>query len=118
MNGQPVNTGRPTASELVAAVAEFLEGDVRAATAGAVNFHALVAANALRIVERELLDESSPGPGNAVAELGYTDEDELADAIRAGALDGRDTEVLACLRSLVGHRLAIASPGYGNPPTT
>ena len=42
--------GRPTAAELVAAVAEFLDADVRAATTGVVNFHALVAANALRIV--------------------------------------------------------------------
>ena len=40
--------GRPTAAELVAAVAEFLEGDVRSATTGSVNFHALVAANVLR----------------------------------------------------------------------
>ena len=37
--------GRPTAAELVAAVAEFLEGDVRSNTTGSVNFHALVAAN-------------------------------------------------------------------------
>ncbi|WP_158420129.1 MULTISPECIES: hypothetical protein [Mycobacterium ulcerans group] len=34
------NYERPTAAELVAAVAEFLEGDVRAATDGQVNFHA------------------------------------------------------------------------------
>ena len=54
--------GRPTAAELVAAVAEFLEGDVRSNTTGAVNFHALVAANALRIVERELLDEEMSEP--------------------------------------------------------
>ena len=48
--------GRPTAAELVAAVAEFLETDVREATSGSVNFHARVAANVLRTVERELLD--------------------------------------------------------------
>lgn len=105
--------GRPTAAELVAAVAEFLEEEVRATTTGAVNFHALVAANALRIVERELLDESAAGPPDALAELGYANEDELAAAIRAGDLDGRDAEVRACLRELVGHRLAIAHPGYG-----
>ena len=105
--------GRPTAAELVAAVAEFLEGDVRAATAGAVNFHALVAANALRIVQRELLDESAAAARDALAALGYADEEDLAAAIRAGALDGRDGEVRACLRALVGHRLSIAHPGYG-----
>jgi hypothetical protein len=105
--------GRPTAAELIAAVAEFLEGDVRAATTGAINFHALVAANALRIVQRELLDESSAKPRAALASLGYADEDDLAAAIRAGDLDGREAEVRACLRALVGHRLAIAHPGYG-----
>lgn len=104
--------GRPTAAELVAAVAEFLEGDVRANTSGAVNFHALVAANALRIVERELLDPRDDAPRAALAALGYPDEDALAAAIRAGELDGRDAEVMGCLRELVRHRLAVAHPGY------
>ena len=104
--------GRPSAAELVAAVAEFLDGEVRSATTGAVNFHALVAANALRIVERELLDSEADTPLVALDALGYPDEDALAAAIRAGELDGRDTEVMACLRALVRHRLAIAHPGY------
>jgi hypothetical protein len=104
---------RPTAAELIAAVAEFLESDVRANTTGAVNFHALVAANALRIVERELLDDSPGGPVEALHDLGYPDEAALAAAIRAGALDGSHAEVLACLRAVVGHRLAISHPGYG-----
>ena len=104
--------GRPSAAELVAAVAEFLDGEVRSATTGAVNFHALVAANALRIVERELLDSGADAPLAALAALGYADEDALAGAIRAGELDGRDTEVVSCLRALVRHRLAVAHPGY------
>lgn len=104
--------GRPTAVELVAAVAEFLETEVRAATSGAVNFHALVAANALRIVERELLDETAAEPAAALRPLGYTDEAALAAAIRSGELDGRDPDVLACLRTIAGHRLAISHPGY------
>lgn len=85
--------GRPTAAELIDAVAGFLEGEVRANTTGAVNFHALVAANALRIVERELRDDRDPP-----TYLGYLNEDSLAAAIRAGELDGRDAEVLAGLR--------------------
>ena len=104
--------GRPTAAELVAAVAEFLEGDVRSATTGAVSFHVLVAANALRIVERELLDAQSGRPAAALAGLGYPDEDALAAAIRSGSLDDRAAEVVACLRELVGHRLSVAHPGY------
>jgi aminoglycoside phosphotransferase (APT) family kinase protein len=104
--------GRPTATELVVAVAEFLETDVRQATSGQVGFHARVAANVLRIVERELLDTGATAAATALAELGFADEGALAAAIRAGDLDGRADGVTACLRILVGHRLAVAHPGY------
>ena len=104
--------GRPTAAELVAAVAEFLETDMRKATDGRVNFHARVAANVLRTVERELLDDAATALADALAGLGFTDEAQLAAAIRAGALDDRPDEVTACLRTLVRRRLAVAHPGY------
>ena len=104
--------GRPTAAELVAAVADFLDEDVRGATEGQVNFHARVAANVLRTVERELLDESAAEVTDALAELGFADEPQLAAAIRAGELDGRAGEVLGCLRTLVRHRLSVNHPGY------
>jgi hypothetical protein len=106
--------GRPLAAELVAAVAEFLETDVRSATEGQVNFHARVAANALRIVERELLDDSEAESRAALAGLGFADEEELAAAIRAGDMDGQAEQVTACLRILVRRRLAAAHPGYDN----
>lgn len=99
--------GRPTAAELVAAVAEFLETDVRDGTTGHVNFHARVAANVLRTVERELLDER-PEPGL----LGFEDEADLAAAIRRGDLDGRDADLLPALRTLVLHKLTVSHPGY------
>ena len=116
--------GRPTAAELVAAVADFLDNDVRSATgrdgrladAGQVNFHARVAANVLRIVERELSDDSAAEVTNKLAELGFTDEPQLAAAIRAGVLDDRADDVLPLLRTLVRHRLAIAHPGYDSSP--
>src|ERR1700693_3680945 len=95
--------GRPTAAELVAAVTEFLESDVRGATEGQVNFHARVAANVLRIVERELTAESTTP----------TDERGLVAAIRDGGLDGRDDEGITALRTLVYDRLAGAPPGSG-----
>jgi hypothetical protein len=104
--------GRPTAAELVAAVAEFLENDIRAATTGQVNFHSRVAANALRMVERELQNPGESDLRAALDPLGFADETALAAAIRAGELDGRDDDVVACLRTLVGHRLAAAHPGY------
>lgn len=112
MTGSRWLYGRPTAAELVAAVADFLDGDVRDATEGQVNFHARVAANVLRTVERELLDASAAAATEAVAGLGFPDEAALAAAIRAGDLDDRPDDVLASLRTLVGHRLSVSHPGY------
>ncbi|BBY07642.1 phosphotransferase family protein [Mycobacterium noviomagense] len=106
--------GRPTAAELVAAVAEFLETDVRQATTGQVNFHARVATNALRIVERQLL-VTDDSPRATIAQLGFADEAELATAIRAGELEEKPQAVLSCLRTMVRHRLAVAHPGYDQP---
>lgn len=99
--------GRPTAAELVAAVADFLDKDVRQATEGQVSFHARVAANVLRIVERELTDDRATPDF-----LGYADEAAFAAAIRDGDLDDRAAEVLPALRALVSHRLDVAHPGY------
>lgn len=108
-------TGRPTAAELVAAVADFLDTDVRAACDGQVGFHARVAANVLRIVERELLDDTADSAVAALHRLGFADETELSRAIRSGQLDDRPEEVMACLKILVRHRLSIAHPGYDEP---
>ena len=109
--------GRPTAAELIAAVAEFLDTEVRSATTGDVNFHARVAANALRMVERELTSSGADLVSAALAELGFVDEAALAAAIRAGELDDRDADVQKCLRTVVGHRLDAAHPGYRATPT-
>lgn len=115
--------GRPTAAELVAAVADFLENDVRAVTrpdsrvtdAGQVNFHARVAANVLRIVERELSSAPAAEVTDRLAALGFADEPHLAAAIREGTLDDRASDVLPALRALVRQRLAVAHPGYDEP---
>lgn len=105
-------SGSPTAAELVAAVAEFLETEVADATSGAVKFHNRVAVGVLRIVERELLAPEPIDAQNAIAALGFADEASLADAIRRGELDDRGAEVEAALRTIVDRRLTIAHPGY------
>jgi aminoglycoside phosphotransferase (APT) family kinase protein len=78
----PAPHGRPTASELLEAVREFLTGQVMPASTGQLAFHARVAANALGIVARELeLGAVPPGAGLAdsvaarlaVANPGYFD---------------------------------------------
>lgn len=120
MTGPQWLYGRPTAAELVAAVADFLDHEVRPALqsegrpadTGQVSFHVRVAANVLRTVERELTDASAGKPVAALAELGFADEAHLAAAIRAGELDERAPELLPMLRTLVRHRLEVAHPGY------
>lgn len=111
---------RPAASELVAAVREFLERDVMAATDGRVQFHTRVAANVLGIVERELTLGPDLEPAEvtrAAALLGHDGEArvlerELADAIRAGSFDDRRDEVRAHVRTTVREKLLIANPAY------
>ena len=111
---------RPTAAELVAAVREFLEHDVMAATEGRVQFHTRVAVNELGMIERELTD----GPAFAAAEraraealLGHDGdltalERELADRIRAGSIDDQLDAVRAHVRATVREKLLVANPGY------
>ncbi len=68
--------------------------------------------NALRIVDRELLDDSEVASRAALAGLGFADEEQLAATIRAGELDERASDVQAGLRTLVRNRLTVAHPGY------
>jgi hypothetical protein len=111
---------RPTASELVTAVREFLERDVMAATEGRVQFHTRVAVNVLNIVARELelgagYTERERERAAALLEHDGDARDlerELADAIRSGALDDRIAEVRDHVRATVREKLLIANPGY------
>jgi aminoglycoside phosphotransferase (APT) family kinase protein len=65
---QPAPFGRPTASELLEAVREYLVSSVMLATSGQVAFHARVAANAIAIVARELELEAALPAGQELAE--------------------------------------------------
>ena len=99
------------AAELVAAVAEFLETDVRKATDGRVNFHARVAANVLRAVERELLDDAIGELTEATAELR-----ELARGIHPAVLTDRGLD--AAVNALAGRATVglAASTAFGSVP--
>jgi hypothetical protein len=110
-SGNPIH-GRPTAAELVAAVANFLETQVQTSGRGADEL--ATATYALRIVERELLDDSvgDADARDALAALGFSEEAQLAAAIRNGDLDHRAHDVTSYLRTVVNYRLAISHPGY------
>jgi hypothetical protein len=108
---------RPDAAQLVGAVADLLAGEVRDATTGTVQFQARVAANVLRIVQRELATGAAPGARHdeLLRHLGVADEVELAAAIRVGSLDDRLPDVVAAVTDTVRMRLAVDHPGYDAP---
>ncbi|GAA2402875.1 DUF6285 domain-containing protein [Actinomadura vinacea] len=104
----------PTARELVESVREFLERDVVGALAGRARFHALVAVNALSIVEREMAEGGAQTVRHRarLEALGLPDDAALAAAIRAGELDDRAAETRAMLTETVRDKLLVANPGY------
>ncbi|MCU4185064.1 phosphotransferase [Acidiferrimicrobium sp. IK] len=107
--------GRPTAGELLDAVAEWLEGDIGPRVGEEHRFHVRVATNVLRTVVRELALGPSQSAANdaRLAALGYPDDAALASAIRSGALEpGKDAQVRAAIETEVTDRLAVANPRY------
>ncbi len=66
---EPAPYGRPTASELLEAVREFLTDQVMPGTSGQLAFHARVAANVLGTVARELELGPRPGDGDLADEV-------------------------------------------------
>jgi len=125
---------RPTVLELLAAVRGFLERDVVPALAGRTRFHALVAANVLGIVEREierdedqllaewirlarLLDVTAEPPaGPRALRSGVRERTErLVEGIRRGEADAgpHADAVRAHVRATVVEKLSVANPKYG-----
>lgn len=106
--------GTPTAAELLAAVGDFLRGEVVQATSGHTRYLVRVAANVVDMVRRqcEQGDDAGRRLGDALAALGMADERELAKAIRAGAFDDRGDELRRHLTAAVATRLAVSNPRY------
>jgi Domain of unknown function (DUF6285) len=104
---------RPTAKELLDAVAGFLFSEVASWVPPERRFQVLVAANVCAVVGREL--EMGEELDRADAEhLGSLEE--LARRLRSGDLDDRLDEVAADLREHVRRKLRIARPGYDGEP--
>jgi Domain of unknown function (DUF6285) len=107
----------PTAQQLVEAVREWIERDVMPEASGRLQFHARVAINVLAMVEREL--ELGPGQLERHAErlraLGFDNDEELAAAIRSGAIEPTD-ELRAAVWDSVRDKLAVANPKYVSDP--
>jgi hypothetical protein len=122
---------RPSALELLAAVRAFLEDDVVPVLEGRRRFHALVAANVLGVVERELTGEDAQlraewtrlsallgAPGTAPDDRetlrgGVRDmTTSLSARIRAGDADTGElaARVRAHLTQTTLEKLAVANP--------
>ncbi|MFC4587789.1 DUF6285 domain-containing protein [Sphaerisporangium corydalis] len=103
----------PSAADLVAAVREFLSGEVLPALEGRTAFHTRVAVNVLGMVEREIRLGPAQAEAHAarLAALGVTGDAALAAAIREGRLDG-DPATAAALVAAVRDKLLVANPGY------
>jgi hypothetical protein len=113
---------RPTAPELLDAMAAKLFTEVREWVPRDRRFQILVLANLCAVVAREL--RAGEGPETAdralFAELGSEGEDarvaaaDLARRIRAGELDERLDETIVRLREHVARKLEVARPGYAD----
>jgi hypothetical protein len=127
-----VTQDRPSAAELLEAVAEYLFTELRPEVPREQRFRVLVAANVCAVVAREL--RSGDGPlredlamfrdllgveradeeleGEELAEAVRAAESELAERLRAGELDDRLDELNERLREHVRRKLEVARPGY------
>jgi hypothetical protein len=114
---------RPTASELLTAIADFLREEATPALDRAeprLGFQMRVAVNSLAILERE----ARLGPGADAAEWaqltkllgrdGTLDQlnRELARQLRAGERDERDAALMTHLDATIADKIAIANPKW------
>ena len=104
---------RPSGPELLRAVREFLTTGAGGADPR-LRFHARVAANALRIAEREAMLATAHAHRHRVrlAALGCEDDAELCAKIRDGSLDHRMAEVIEAIRAATVDKLTVANPGH------
>jgi len=110
---------RPSGPELLRAVREFLTTEARSGagpdgTDPRLRFHARVAANALRIAEREAMLAAGHERRHRarLAALGCADDAALCAAIRDGSLDHRFGEVADAVRAATVDKLTVANPGH------
>jgi len=125
---------RPTALELLAAVRGFLEDDLVPSLEGRRRFHALVAANVVGVIERELAGEEDqlarqwdrlaelfglepstrPQAVSALRAAVRDLETRLAERIRTGEADGGElaSRIRAHVRATVLEKLDVANPRF------
>jgi ABC-type branched-subunit amino acid transport system ATPase component len=112
---------RPTAPELLDAVAEYLFAELRPEVPREQRFKVLVAANVCAVVAREIRAGEEPDRRDLALFNELLDEElddvrtaaaELTRRLRAGELDDRLDELAPRLEEHVRRKLEIARPGY------
>lgn len=113
----------PNTPDLVEAVAEWIEGPLATSLTGAERFNARVAANVLRMVERELRagathhDEDRTALAEFLTPGTAPESDDalvaaVAVRVRAGDLDERRPELLTALHGYTVRKLQVGNPRY------
>jgi hypothetical protein len=111
---------RPSATELLEAVATFLTDELMPTLEGRERFHVRVAANLVRIVGRECTLESGHREHDRVALASLLGSDgsledlaaQLVEEIRGDDIEARESEVLDALRGIARRKLSITNPTY------
>ena len=105
---------RPTASELLQAVREWMEQDLMAGVDGRLAFHVRVAMNMLDIVDREIAlgAPMEVRHEEVLRGLGVTSDAELSHKIRTGEFDADFSRLLEVLRPVVDDKVRVANPKY------
>src|SRR5215213_9301388 len=119
--GRRLMQDRPTAPELLEAVAEYLFAELRPEVPREQRFKVLVAANVCAVVAREIRagDEADRQDlalfgellGEEVSDIQVA-ASELSRRLRSGELDDRIDELAPRLEEHVRRKLEIARPGY------
>ncbi len=104
---------QPAGPELLRAVRDFLVTEV-GPNDPVLRFHARVAANALRIAEREAMLAAGHEQAHRkrLAALGCADDQDLCAKIRDGSLDHRSGEVAAAVTATAVDKLTVANPRH------
>lgn len=105
---------RPTASELLEAVREWMERDLMPSLEGRLLFHSRVAMNVLDIVKREIEwgPDQEARHAEVLASFGVSSDAELGALIREGKFDDNLVGVLERLRPVVEDKVRVANPRY------
>jgi len=104
----------PEPAELIDAVRAWLADDFGPRATGRDRWMARIAANALTIAGRELVDGAEIAAAHAarLAALGVADDAALALAIRAGEFDDRRRELARALWATTLDKIDVANPDY------